>query len=103
MEEISKIPFIEANVPRKSSRARHSYGEAWFARKSTHRNGRERGTADYSEFEEGLRRDHSQHEMDYTPNVFDAHKVLDWNTDIKALGGEVEGFQDVSMSSECGT
>jgi hypothetical protein len=100
-EEISKIPFTEANVPRKSSRARQSYGEAWFARKSTHLNRRERGTADYREFEEGLRRDHSHHEMEYTPDVFDAYKVLDWDAEIQGLGGGVEGFQDVSMSGMC--
>lgn len=97
-EEISKIPFTEANVPRKSSRTRQSYGEAWFARKSTHANRTERGTADWKEFENGLRRDHSQHEREYTPGVFDAFRVLDWDAEIQGLGGGVEGFADVSMS-----
>jgi len=101
VEEISKIPFTETNIPRKSSRARHSYGEAWFARRSTHTNKRERGTADWREFNERLRRNHSQHEMEYTPGVFDAHKVLDWDAEIQGLGGQVEGFQDVSMSGMC--
>jgi len=99
--EISKIPFTEANIPRKSSRVRQSYGEAWFARRSTHANKRERGTANWREFEEGLRRDHSQHEMEYTPDVFDAYKVLDWNAELQDLGGGVGAFQDVTMSGMC--
>lgn len=97
-EEISKIPFTEANIPRKSSRVRQNYGEAWFARRSTHANRREKGTADWREFDHGLRREHSQHEMEYTPDVFDAFKVLDWDADIRSLGGGVEGFQDVNMA-----
>lgn len=99
-EEISKIPFTETNIPRRSSRARQTYGEAWFARKSTHENKREHGTADWAEFDQGLRKEHSLHEMEYTPDVFDAYKVLDWDGAVQDLGGQVQGFEDVSMSSK---
>lgn len=97
-EEISKIPWKEANIPRKSSRARQSYGEAWFARRSTHQNKQAHGTADWREFDEGLRKEHSEHEREYTPDVFDSYKMLDWDGQIGGLGGGVEGFEDVSMS-----
>ena len=51
--------------------------EAWFARQSTHVDRAEAGTASWEEFVEGLLREHSVHEMEYTPDVYDARKVLD--------------------------
>ena len=97
-EEISKIPWTESNIPRKSSRARHGYGEAWFARRSIHQNKRAVGTADWREFDEGLRKQHSEHEREYTPDVFDSYRVLDWDGAIAGMEGGPEGFEDVSMS-----
>ena len=96
-EEISKIPWKEANIPRKSSRLRQTYGEAWFARQSTHQNKAATGTASWTEFDEGLRKEHSEHERQYTPDVFDSYKVLDWDRQIQGLGGAVEGFEEISM------
>lgn len=61
--------------------------ETWFARTSLHENQSANGTADWSEFESGLLDDHSQHEMDYTPDVFDAHKVLTWDSPIEGITG----------------
>ncbi|KAF2142106.1 uncharacterized protein K452DRAFT_287314 [Aplosporella prunicola CBS 121167] len=73
--------------------------ESWFARRSIHKNERTGGTADIAEFDEGLRDQHSKHEMEYTPDVFDAHKVADWDDLIAVRGGDVEGrYREVSMS-----
>ncbi|KAL8826966.1 MAG: hypothetical protein Q9191_003472 [Dirinaria sp. TL-2023a] len=96
-DEISKIPWTSANIPRKSSRAKQSYGEAWFARKSVHANKGDLGTANWREFDEGLRVNHSEHEREYTPDVFDSYKVLDWNDDIGRLA---DGLGEVYTSIE---
>ncbi|KAK4987588.1 hypothetical protein LTR66_005002 [Elasticomyces elasticus] len=75
--------------------------EAWFARRSVHVSERKRGTADYPEFVKGLLDDHSQHEMEYTPDVFDALKVLDWDEAIAKQTGEtrtLDGFENVRMA-----
>lgn len=69
--------------------------EAWFARTSIHRNEKSKGTADWGEFEGGILDNHSQHEMEYTPDVFDAHQVLSWDREL----GEVDGWKKVGMSS----
>lgn len=75
--------------------------ENWFARESVHQNASEQGTASWEEFDNGLRIDHSKHEMDYTPAVFDAHKVADWDELIAVKGGKVPGgYEEVSMSGE---
>jgi len=71
--------------------------ETWFARTSLHHNKREQGTADWEEFESGLLDDHSQHEKDYTPDVYDAHEVLTWSNSIV---DSIEGWDKVNMSSE---
>jgi len=67
--------------------------ESWFARESLHLNKKAQGTADWEEFESGLYDDHSQHEMEYTPAVFDAHQVLNWDAEL----GIVEGWDKVGM------
>ncbi|TKA78947.1 hypothetical protein B0A49_02088 [Cryomyces minteri] len=67
--------------------------EAWFARRSTHTPQPSSGNASFAEFEAGLLDEHSLHESEYTPGVFDAWKVLDWGAEIAALsraGGEGE-------------
>jgi len=57
--------------------------------------GEETGRAPWKEFEQGLFRDHSVHEKEYTPDVFDARKVCDWEEGLK--GVVVEGWKDVGM------
>jgi hypothetical protein len=52
--------------------------ENWCGRTSIHENAAKAGTASWEEFDGGLRQDHSQHEKDYTPLLFDAHEVLSW-------------------------
>ncbi|KAF2405510.1 hypothetical protein EJ06DRAFT_578671 [Trichodelitschia bisporula] len=89
--------------------------EDWVARRSLHVQGRENErAADFAEFEVGLLRDHSLHEAEYTPNVFDAGRVCDWDVELqgKAVtsldsalnrGGQIGenaalgGFDDVTM------
>ncbi len=70
--------------------------ESWFARKSLHENKPAQGTATWEEFDYALRVDHSQHEKDYTPDVLDAHEVLNWDSELEAVGRKVEGgWEDV--------
>jgi hypothetical protein len=72
--------------------------EFWFARKSVHAQAEETGTAAWKEFVDGLLRDHSVHEADYTPNVFDARKICDWEEELGAVG--FVGFEEVRMCSK---
>ena len=70
-----------------------------FARKSTHTNKSELGTASWDEFDAGLRVRHSEHEAEYTPDVYDCFKVLDWDQEINDFGGAIGEYGDVKMSS----
>ncbi len=104
-EEIKSISWLSAQVPRHHSGKENAKpAEAWFARRSRHANDSQEGTATYSEFDEGLRTDHSMHEMEYTPDVSDAYKVLDWEEEIVAAiaggGGELEEYKDVNMTGK---
>lgn len=67
--------------------------ENWFARESVHENAARSGTASWEEFDGGLRADHSQHEMDYTPTVFDVHEVLAWPVAAQ-VGGEDDAGEE---------
>ncbi|ERF77116.1 hypothetical protein EPUS_07657 [Endocarpon pusillum Z07020] len=62
--------------------------ENWFARRSVHKNEPSKtseGSASWSEFVFGLKEQHSKHEQDFTPTLYDAHYVLDWNEEIRNL------------------
>lgn len=73
--------------------------ENWFARVSLHDNKEEQGTASWDELDFALRVDHSQHEKDYTPDVMDAHQVLDYSSELSLHGNRVEGgWEDVTAS-----
>ncbi|KAK3062346.1 hypothetical protein LTR53_019414, partial [Teratosphaeriaceae sp. CCFEE 6253] len=72
--------------------------ETWFARTSVHENAAKEGTASWEEFDRGLRADHSQHEMEYTPDVKDAHTVLRWDEDLEAVERKIGAWEDVDMS-----
>ncbi|KAJ9254027.1 hypothetical protein DTO207G8_3888 [Paecilomyces variotii] len=63
--------------------------EYWVCRKSIHVDAPEEGTASWREFENGLRFDHSQHEMEYTPSVSSVVTLLEWK-DID-LGQQTSG------------
>lgn len=87
-----------------------SGGEHWFARKSVHkdlssRNTTHPGNASWNEFVYGLRDNHSKHEEDFTPNLFDAHHVCDWSEQVKAMesqgkivGDDGKKYSSVTMS-----
>lgn len=69
--------------------------ENWFARISKHENAAKDGTATWEEFDAGLRQDHSVHEMDYTPDLKDAHLVADYGPELANLQGSFGEWQDV--------
>ena len=81
--------------------------EHWFARRSIHdnitsKNATNSGHASWEEFIYGLRDNHSKHEEDFTPTLYDARHVVDWAGQVRKLDEEGslqrEGFRDVSMS-----
>ncbi|KAJ5677366.1 uncharacterized protein N7477_002999 [Penicillium maclennaniae] len=53
--------------------------EYWVARQSEHVDASEKGTASWSEFEAGLRTNHAEHEMEYTPSVSGVEQLLAWS------------------------
>ncbi len=99
--ELQSIPWINSSIPRNWSANGKKPTEAWFARRSRHVNYKDEGTADLDDFDYGLRHDHSRHEQDYTPDVFDSYRVIDWDDQIKdafAKGASVDSYRDLSMS-----
>lgn len=99
-EELAQVPWTTSKLPRHVDPAKAAAKmEPWFARRSRHSNQSEDGTADYPEFDAGLRVEHSVKERMYTPNVFDSYKVLDWDADTKGLDIG-DGWRDVDMSSK---
>lgn len=76
-------PQSAAAVSRPLSGVRKNSSEYWVTRRSRHRNECRIGTASFPEFDRGLRLDHSENEMAYTPDVYDCHDVLNWNEQIK--------------------
>jgi len=89
------VKLLEKTIPASEIPHKHvTEPETWFARTSTHENKRETGTATWDEFEGGLLDNHSQHEMEYTPDVYDAHKVLSWDGSISPI----EGWEKVGLS-----
>jgi hypothetical protein len=95
--ELRQISWAEGAVTRKAPALNSS--EVWFARRSRHQDKTEDGTATFEEFATGLRDDHSEHEREYTPNVYDSFKVLDWDEETAAEGFTIEGYSMVTMSS----
>ncbi|KAJ5752451.1 hypothetical protein N7520_009368 [Penicillium odoratum] len=86
-----KLPDADANKSRNKP-------EFWVCRQSEHVNAEAKGTASWSEFETGLRSNHAEHEMDYTPSVTGVEKLLEWTRD--EIGEvEVDGllFKDVDV------
>ncbi|KAF2456636.1 hypothetical protein BDY21DRAFT_345681 [Lineolata rhizophorae] len=82
--------------------ARH--GETWFARRSVHEDARRVGTADWEEFDDGIRVDHARKEGEYTPDVLDARRVLDWADELAKAEVQVEGCEgavELSVHEMC--
>ncbi|KAL8807226.1 MAG: hypothetical protein Q9200_004755 [Gallowayella weberi] len=98
-QDISKVNWTGSRIPRHTPDNVRS--EAWFARRSNHANRQAPGTANFTEFDYGLRADHSEHEGEYTPDVLDTYKVLDWtipsaSTEEEASFGD---YENMTMSS----
>jgi hypothetical protein len=81
--------------------------EHWFTRRSIHKNisskdTQQPGHAQWQEFVFGLRDNHSKHEEEFTPTLFDARKVVDWAGQVRKLEEEGslnrEGYRDATMS-----
>ncbi|CRG89834.1 hypothetical protein PISL3812_06873 [Talaromyces islandicus] len=68
-------------------------GEYWVCRKSIHADAAEKGTATWNEFEKGLRENHSENEMAYTPSVASVEHLLQWPVQKEVKGG----WRDVDM------
>jgi hypothetical protein len=79
-------------------------GEYWFARRSRHTllaEGAqvvERGKATWDEFVDALFIEHSVKEGEYTPGIYDAHKILDYDAELDA--NAVEGWTDLRLESK---
>ncbi|KAL8781148.1 MAG: hypothetical protein Q9213_006148 [Squamulea squamosa] len=97
-QAISTVDWLGSRIPRHPPAKLTS--EAWFARRSRHANQQAENTANFSEFDYGLRVDHCQHEGEYTPDVFDTHKVLEWTVPQASIEQEANfaDYKDVSMS-----
>lgn len=62
--EIRSVPWINSCIPRNWSSNRIKHPEAWFARRSRHANRCSHGTADFGEFDFGLRHDRTYFQND---------------------------------------
>jgi hypothetical protein len=79
--------------------------EHWFARLSRHPNissKEKKGSANWDEFVFGLRDQHSKHEYDFTPTLYDAHHIMDWNEEVRVLEneGKLGPYSHATMSSK---
>lgn len=98
-KELSKVDWQGSKIPRHPPD--NVASEAWFARRSRHANQQAKGTANFSEFDYGLRIDHCQHEGDYTPEVYDTFKVLEWKIPdaLAKVESDFADYQNITMSS----
>ena len=89
----ANVQLSSSYLPHTSRSEKGKGKEYWVCRKSRHANKVIAGSASYQEFREGLRTNHSEHEMEYTPTVSSVEKVLEWET----VGSVEGGWRDVSM------
>lgn len=61
----------------------------WFARRSLH------DQVSYEELDGVLRKDHEKNEMEYTPAIYEANTVLEWQVEE-----QIEGVKDVELRSK---
>ncbi|KAJ6013953.1 hypothetical protein N7540_008544 [Penicillium herquei] len=75
--------------------------EFWVCRRSEHVDATAPGTASWEEFETGLRSNHAEHEMDYTPTVSAVEKLLEWprseNLEVEESASTKYIFKDVDV------
>ena len=98
--ELSRVPWASSMVSRNPPEAVGKSREGWFARRSRHANRSDQGTADFPEFDHGLRVNHSEHEQEYTPDVFDAYRVLDWDSETVRQDFAIGYYSEIRMSSK---
>lgn len=85
-DELSQVPWGTQEVlrPKPAKLA----DEHWYARRSFHHNLYSKrnapGTASWDEFVYGLRDNHSKNEANFTPTIYDAHHIIDWNEELKS-------------------
>ncbi|KAL9006990.1 MAG: hypothetical protein Q9188_000278 [Gyalolechia gomerana] len=103
--ELSNIAWLDSKIPRDTPDRIDNMEEAWFARKSRHPNRQDKGTARFSEFDYSLRVSHSEHEGEYTPDIFDTYKVLDWavQDDSTEEESNFADYKQITMSTKTGT
>ena len=96
--ELSGVPWSSSKITRRVDEKLKAGGdgEAWFARISLHPNRKEEGTADFEELDEAVRVEHNEHEREYTSNIFDSYRVLDWDRETAELG-QLQTFEDIQM------
>ncbi|KAL8675333.1 MAG: hypothetical protein Q9168_000290 [Polycauliona sp. 1 TL-2023] len=97
-KELSKVDWQGSEVPRHPPA--NVASETWFARRSHHANQQADHTAQFFEFDHGLRIRHCEHEGEYTPEIYDTYRVLDWEIS-DALARVESGFtdyQNITMS-----
>jgi hypothetical protein len=83
-------------------------GEHWFARKSIHKDLSSKdttspGNASWKEFIYGLRDNNSKNEENFTPNLFDAHLVCDWNGEVRELESQGKLVGNSGKRYSCAT
>lgn len=100
VSELENIPWNTAEIPRSVDYANiRGMGESWVARSSKHANKSEEGTANWLEFKNVLKVDHSEKERHYTPEIFDSLKVLEWDSQIEGLDFGPD-YKEVDMRSK---
>ena len=82
--DLGTLPWSSEDILRpKPSKLEDEY---WYARRSYHHNHPNKnnapGTASWEEFVYGLRDHHSKHEYDFTPAIYDARLICDWNEQL---------------------
>ena len=102
-DELGRVPWdtslMKRNIDKAELAKEKNKGEAWFARRSRHANINEPGSANWTEFDSGLRAEHSKHEEMYTDGVYDSYRVLDWDGETKGITWD-EGWESVDMRSK---
>lgn len=89
--------------PLAQEHAKQDAKEFWVCRHSKHLDSSKKGTASWREFEAGLRIDHAEHEMEYTPSVTGLERLLEWSDQQELREGiEVAGvrYKDVTVEGK---
>ena len=97
VEELKRIAR-ETNLSPNEYQKWPNAPEDWFARRSKHGDQAQAGTASWDEFKSGLKELHSEHEGDYTPDIYDTHLVLDWAEQIRDM--RIDGYHGLNMRSK---